>query len=91
MIYTIVMFIYFKIKNEIFNIVDIYLIKIKFVMLYQGYDTYGYEEPEELKTLAERKGFEFPKPKNVDEPVFDGDSFYTENGQQLTDLVQPEL
>lgn len=60
-------------------------------MLYKGYDTYGYDEPESFKTTAEQKDFKFGDVKNVELPVRDGESFYTENGQPTNDLVQVEF
>ena len=60
-------------------------------MLYHGYDSYGYKEEEAFKTIAEQKGFEFYAPKNVSGDVLLHDSFYTEGGQELVDLVKPKI
>ena len=60
-------------------------------MLYHGYDSYGYKEEEAFKTIAEQKGFEFDAPKNVSGDVLSHDSFYTEGGQELADLVEPKI
>lgn len=56
-------------------------------MLYTHFDSYGYKEPEQYVTLQQQKEFKYNPVKNVETSVFDGDSFYTENGQPLTDLV----
>lgn len=56
-------------------------------MLYTHFDSYGYKEPEQYVTLQQQKKFKHNPVKNVETSVFDGDSFYTENGQPLTDLV----
>ena len=56
-------------------------------MLYTHFDSYGYKEPEQYVTLQQQKKFKYNQVKNVETSVFDGDSFYTENGQPLTDLV----
>ena len=56
-------------------------------MLYTHFDSYGYKEPEQYVTSQQQKKFKYNPVKNVETSVFDGDSFYTENGQPLTDLV----
>ena len=56
-------------------------------MLYTHFDSHGYKEPEQYVTLQQQKKFKYNPVKNVETSVFDGDSFYTENGQPLTDLV----
>ena len=56
-------------------------------MLYTHFDSYGYKELEQYVTLQQQKKFKYNPVKNVETSVFDGDSFYTENGQPLTDLV----
>lgn len=56
-------------------------------MLYTHFDSYGYKEPEQYVTLQQQKKLKYNPVKNVETSVFDGDSFYTENGQPLTDLV----
>lgn len=59
-------------------------------MLYKGYDSYGYEEVESFVAIATQKNFQYPPVKNVETSVLDGDSFFTENGQPLVDLVVGE-
>ena len=56
-------------------------------MLYTHFDSYGYKESEQYVTLQQQKKFKCNPVKNAETSVFDGDSFYTENGQPLTDLV----
>lgn len=58
-------------------------------MLSKKYDSYGYNEGESFVGLAEQYGFKYAETKYTPGNALDGDSFYTENGQQLTDLVTP--
>lgn len=57
-------------------------------MLYNYYDSYGYKETESYVPLQQQKKFKYGEVKKAETSVLDGDSFYTENGQPLTDLVE---
>lgn len=48
---------------------------------------YGYNEPQAFKPFCFQAQFEHTEVKNVDVPIDEQQSFRTEAGQPLTDLV----
>lgn len=60
-------------------------------MLYDYYDSYGYKMPEHFVTMADIKKAKFAPQKRVSRKLTELHSFFTEEGQETTDLNQSPL
>lgn len=57
----------------------------------KNYDGYGYSANEAFVTIAKQKGLEYPAVKNAVEGTTEIESFISNEGQPVNDLVQPKL
>lgn len=55
----------------------------------QKYDSYGYDEPQAFVSLTEIAKLKYPPVKRVPQEYTELESFFSEEGQPLGDLVYP--
>lgn len=78
-----------KIFENFSHWLNIYIYKNKTNMLDKLYDSYGYKANDKFVTITDQKNLKYPPVKRVPQELTEIESFISNAGQPMVDLVTP--